>query len=128
MNKYLKYILLLLAVAGGTYGIHHVVLANKDIQQYWIQSGYSLKGLYFFGFIASFFVTIVVLLGQWAMPKNVGFIFLGVMTVKVIASYLFIQGGLNKFEDDFIEYNFLVVFFIFLFFDVFVAFKAINEG
>lgn len=127
MNKYLKYILLLLVLAGGTYGIHHFVLANKDIQQYWVQSGYSLQGLYFFGCIASFFVTIVILLGQWVMPKNVGFIFLGVMTIKAVASYLFIRSGLNKFENDFIEYNFLVVFFVFLFFDVFVAFKVINE-
>ncbi|TJZ61337.1 hypothetical protein FAZ15_09080 [Sphingobacterium olei] len=128
MNKYLKYILLLLAVAGGTYGIHHFVLEGRGSQQYWVQSGYSLLSLYFFGFIASFFVTIVVLLGQWTMPKNVGFIFLGVMTVKVIASYLFIQDGLNKSENDFIEYNFLVVFLVFLFSDVFVAFKVINEG
>ncbi|WP_140937554.1 hypothetical protein [Sphingobacterium lumbrici] len=128
MNKYLKYILLLLAVAGSTYGIHHFVLAEKGVQHYWAQSGYSLAGLYFFGFIASFFVTIVILLGQRVMPKNVGFVFLGVMTVKAIASYLFIQDGLNKFENDFIEYNFLVVFFVFLFFDVFVAFKVINEG
>jgi len=127
MSKYLKYILLLLAVAGGIYGIHYFVLAGQDVQPYWVQSGYSLQGLYLFGFIASFFVTILVLLGQWLIPQNVGFIFLGVMTVKVIGSYLFIKNGLNKFENDFIEYNFLVVFFVFLFFDVFVAFKAINK-
>jgi len=61
------------------------------------------------------------------MPEKLGLIFLALMTLKGVASYIYIKNGLNKFENDFIEYNFLVVFFIFLFFDVYIAFSALNQ-
>lgn len=61
------------------------------------------------------------------MPKNLGLVFLGITTFKAVAFYVFIQPGLKQFENKFLEINFLAVFFLFLFFDVFVAFKMLNE-
>lgn len=127
MNNYLKYILMLLIVAVASYFAHYLVLGGIGNQELWQQTDYSLIGLYIFGALASLVVVIVTLMAQWSMPKNLGFVFLGLMTIKAVASYIYIQGGLNKFENDFIEYNFLVVFFLFLFFDVFIAFKALNQ-
>ncbi|MNT27811.1 hypothetical protein D3C72_1634550 [compost metagenome] len=61
------------------------------------------------------------------MPKNIGFIFLGLITLKAALSYVFFRSGLNHSSDDIFEYNFLIVFFLYLFFDVLVAFKVINK-
>ncbi|NGM63317.1 hypothetical protein G5B30_15515 [Sphingobacterium sp. SGG-5] len=127
MNDYLKFILLLLLVSGIAFGGHHLVVAGMDSHSFWEETSYSLEGMYTFGFVSSLCVVVFILLAQWAMPKKVGLVFLGLMTIKAIASYIYIHNGLDVFEHDFIEYNFLVVFFVFLFFDVFVAFRIINE-
>jgi len=127
MNNYLKYIVLLLMVTIAAFAAHYLVLNGMDASGYWQQSGYSLTGMYTFGTVSSFCVILFVLIAQWAMPKKLGLVFLGAMTVKAIASYIYIHGGLGIFENDFLEYNFLIVFFIFLFFDVFVAFQVINQ-
>ncbi|MFZ4863113.1 hypothetical protein ACL9RF_13125 [Sphingobacterium sp. Mn56C] len=127
MSNYLKYILMLIVVAVASFAAHYLLSNALGQENLWALSGYTLWGLYGFGFAASFVVLVLILLAQWAMPKNLGLIFLGVMTLKAIASYIFIQNGLGKFDTKFLEYNFLVVFFIFLFFDVFVAFKALNQ-
>ena len=118
---------MLLLVGIASYAAHFLVLSGMEADTYWAESGYSLAGMYTFGIVASLAVLVLVLLAQWSMPKNLGFVFLGLMTVKAVASYIYIQNGLNKFENDFIEYNFLVVFFIFLFFDVYIAFKTLNQ-
>lgn len=116
-----------LLVLIASFAAHYLVLSNNDVAGYWTESGYSLIGLYAFVGIASLLVMLLVFLAKWSMPEKMGFIFLGLMFVKAVASYIYIQNGLNKFENDFIEYNFLAVFFIFLFFDVFIAFKALNQ-
>lgn len=127
MNNYIKYILMWFLVLAASFAAHYLILLNGDASRYWEESGYSLLGLYSFVGGASFLIMVFVLLAKWSMPERLGVVFLGLMFIKAIASYVYIQNGLNKFENDFIEYNFLVVFFIFLFFDVFIAFKALNQ-
>ena len=127
MSNYLKYILMLLIVTVATFSAHYLVLSGMEVDHYWDQTSYSLIGIYGFAFVASLVVTILVLMAKWAMPEKLGLIFLGLTVIKAVASYIFIQNGLNQFENDFIEYNFLVSFFIYLFFDVFIAFKALNQ-
>lgn len=118
---------MLLVVAGAAYGAHYMILSAMDVNQLWAQSDYTLLGMYAFGAIASLVIALLVFGTQYAMPEKLGLIFLALMTIRGIASYIYIKNGLNKFENDFIEYNFLVVFFIFLFFDVYVAFRALNQ-
>lgn len=118
---------MLLLIAGAAYGAQYLVLSSMDVNHLWAQSDYTLLGMYAFGAIASFVITLLVFGTQFAMPEKLGLIFLALMTLKGVASYIYIKNGLNKFENDFIEYNFLVVFFIFLFFDVYIAFKALNQ-
>ncbi len=127
MSNYLKYILILLFVAGVTYGVHYVFLSNLESNSLWADTDYTLLGMYSFGAIASLVLSLLVFATKFAMPEKLGLIFLGLMTLKVVASYIYIKNGLNKFENDFIEYNFLVVFFIFLFYDVYIAFQALNQ-
>ena len=127
MNNYIRYIAMLLLVGVASYFAHFLVLKGIDAEQYWQQTSYTLLGMYSFGIVISLFVVILTLMAQYAMPKNLGFIFLGLMTFHAVASYIYIRNGLNKFENDFLEYNFLIVFFLFLVFDVFVVFKALNQ-
>lgn len=107
--------------------VHYLVSKELDVFLLWEQTDYSLVGMYTFGITVSLFIVVFTLLTQFALPKNLGFVFLGLMTIYAIASYVYIKDGLNKFDNDFLEYNFLVVFFVFLIFNVFVAFKAINQ-
>jgi hypothetical protein len=127
MINYIRYIIMLLVLGVAAYFAHTLILKGLGTNQFWEQTDYTLLGMYAFGVGISLFIVVLTLMAQYAMPKNLGFIFLGLMTIYAVASYIYIKNGLNKFENDFIEYNFLVVFFLFLFFDVFVAFKAINQ-
>lgn len=117
--------LLLLTVTA--YFAHYLVLGGMELSHLWAQSGYSLLGMYVVGAIGSLMALVLILLTNWSMPKNLGFVFLGLMTVKMIGGYIYVRKGLGVFENDFIEFNFLVVFFLFLFFDVFVAFQVLNQ-
>ena len=118
---------MLLIVAGAAYGAQYLILSSMEVNQLWAQSEYTLEGLYAFGAIASLVILLSIFGTQYAMPEKLGLIFLALMTLKGVASYIYIKNGLNKFENDFIEYNFLVVFFICLFFDVYIAFSALNQ-
>ena len=127
MTHNLKNIFMLLIVVLATYAAHYLILSGMDVSDYWSQTDYSLTGLYVFGAISSLIVIFAVAAIQYALPKFLGLVFLALMFLKGVASYIYIKDGLNKFENDFIEYNFLTMFFIFLFFDVFIAFRALNQ-
>lgn len=119
---------MLLIVAGVAYGLHVLTLSSMPgIASLWYDSGYTLLGMYAFGTIASLLISLLIFGTQYAMPEKLGLIFLALMTLKAVASYIYIKNGLNVFENKFIEYNFLVVFFIFLFFDVYIAFRTLNQ-
>jgi len=127
MNNYIKYILVLLAVTAIAYGSHYLASSTLGVNEQWATLDYSLKGLYFFGSFASLIVLIVLITVNRIMPKNLGSVFLVVISVKVLAFYAYIYKGLDIAEGNFLKYNFIIVFFIYLIFDVFVAFKALNE-
>lgn len=118
---------MLFIVAGAALGAHYLVSSTIDADTYWSQTDYSLFGLYAFGAVASMIVMSLIIGINYAMPEKLGFIFLAIITLKAVASYIYIKDGLNRFENNFIELNFLVMFFIFLFFDVYIAFSTLNQ-
>ncbi|MEI5986360.1 MULTISPECIES: hypothetical protein [Sphingobacterium] len=127
MNKFLLLILVLIAVTGISFGIHYAVLQYNDLDHWWIGSGYSLLGMYAFCAIASLVMAMVYVGVDYSMPTQTGFAFLIGMTIKAAASYFYIQEGINLLENDFIELNFMVVFFIYLGYDAFVAYYLVNQ-
>ncbi|MBV2228420.1 MULTISPECIES: hypothetical protein [Sphingobacterium] len=127
MNRYLLLLLVLLGVTGVCFGIHYAVLKMNHHDHWWIGSGYSLEGMYTFGAIASVVMVIILLLIDYTMPVQVGFAFLVGMTLKAVGSYVFIHEGINLLENDFIELNFLVVFFVYLMYDAFAAYYIVNQ-
>lgn len=61
------------------------------------------------------------------LPQNLGFAFLIVLTIKLIGSYLFIQPVLDLGEaQDFVKHNFLIIFLMYLCFDVYVSYRLLN--
>ncbi|MGB3064736.1 hypothetical protein ACR78Z_22200 [Sphingobacterium thalpophilum] len=128
MNSYLKSILLLLIVFVASFMAHYLVLSGMQLGLYWSQTSYSLLGMYGFGLCSSLLVAVLVFFASWSMPEKLGVLFLGLVLLKAVAAFIYIKDGLNTFENDFIEYNFLVVFFISLFVDVYIAFNALNQA
>lgn len=128
MNSYLKAILLVLGFAIACFVLHYFASWSLGVIPLWDASGYTLLGLYAFQTIGSLLVALAVILTHWAMPKSLGFVFLGLVLVKSVAGYIYIQEGLGVFENKFIELNFLVAFFAFLFLDVYVAYRALNQS
>lgn len=118
---------MLLLVAGAGFGAQSLILSSMEVDSLWTQTDYTLLGMYSFGAIASLIMAIIVFGTQYAMPEKLGLVFLVLMTLKAVANYIYIKNGLKQFENNFIEYNFLVVFFLFLFFDVYIAFRALNK-
>jgi len=128
MNSYLKSILILLIVFVASFAAHYLVISGMNMEQYWAKTSYSLVGLYTFGFCSSLLVAVLIFFANWSMPEKLGVIFLGLVLLKGVAGYIYVKDGLKTFENNFIEYNFLVVFFISLFVDVYVAFSALNQA
>ncbi|MCW8312685.1 hypothetical protein ABTW24_13895 [Sphingobacterium thalpophilum] len=128
MNSYLKSVLLLLIVFVASFMAHYLVLSGMQLGLYWSQTSYSLLGMYGFGLCSSLLVAVLVFFASWSMPEKLGVLFLGLVLLKAVAAFIYIKDGLNTFENDFIEYNFLVVFFISLFVDVYIAFNALNQA
>ncbi len=127
MSKSVGYFILLLIIGTILFGSHYFILNNLDLQGAWSTGSYSLSGLYLFEGIASLIMLIIILVANTVMPKNIGFIFLGLLTLKMAASFLYVNKGLNKTPENFLEYNFLAVFFAFLVYDVFITYKVINQ-
>ncbi|WP_270088232.1 hypothetical protein [Sphingobacterium sp. SYP-B4668] len=127
MSKSVGYFILLLIIGAILFGSHYFILNNLDLQGAWSTGSYSLSGLYLFEGIASSVMLIIILVANTVMPKNIGFIFLGLLTLKMAASFLYVNKGLNKMPENFLEYNFLAVFFAFLVYDVFITYKVINQ-
>ena len=127
MNRYLLLGLSLTLISSVCFGLHYFVLNSAELEHWWIGTNFSLLGMYTFCAIASLVMLIVLFLIDFSMPKQVGFGFLVGMTLKAVASYFYIADGLNLLENDFIELNFLVVFFVYLLFDAFVAYYIVNQ-
>ena len=117
--------LLLLALVG--FGVHYFLLQSFGLLHEWAHTDYTLLGMYGFVAIGSLLVFVLMLLAKFSMPDRIAFVFLGAFMVKAIANYLYIKGGLGSFDNKFLELNFLAVFFLFLFFDVFVAYVIVNQ-
>lgn len=128
MNNYIKSIILTLLFSGTAFGAHYLLSKGLGVYASWAATEYTLEGLYTFMAIGTLVIVVVILLANWSMPKNMGFIFLGLTLIKGIASYIYIQDGLGISEDKFIELNFLAAFFAFLFFDVYMAYRSLNQA
>lgn len=127
MKKYIFSVLALLGVTVICLGLHYFILQSLGKMAMWASVDYSLWGMYGFQVVVSLVGIIILGLMAEVMPKWLGFIFLGTMTLKLVFNYIYIAKGLEVPAADFIKFNYFAAFVIYFVFDVFVAYRAINQ-
>ena len=125
MNKYIIQLLILSVVA---YGIQYFAQQIFDVVYLWEKIDITLLQIYFVQAVISLVLIIALNMAKKPLPNFLGFVFLGVFTIKVVASYLLAKPTLEKTEVEFFKYNYLLVFFIYMIFDLYVAYSLLNQS
>lgn len=123
-----KFLVGILSVIILAFAAHTGLLYVANLQSEWDQFNYSLIGIYSFEliFTALFFFALIGI--YRVMPANFGFVFLGLITLRAVASYIFINKGLEiEGASSFLKYNFLVGFMLFLALDAVIAYAILNK-
>lgn len=108
--------------------LHFALFSFTDFGQSFVELGYSLIGIYGFEFLFSIGMLLAMSGIKSSMPNNLGYVFLGFITVRLLASYLFVREGLDSENvDELFKYNFLIVVLIYLGGDAFVAYHILNK-
>lgn len=111
------------------FALHYAVVAFTSAGDSLIALGYSLEKFYGFELIftiATFFGLVGI---KNSLPNNLGFVFLGFITLRLIASYLFAKKGLDhEMVEEGFKYNFLAIVLVFLGGDAFVAYRILNKN
>jgi len=111
-----------------SFGIHYLVIEVFEMQSLWKKEYYSLLQIYFFLFLITLAMTAAMVFISKSMSHNIGFAFLALLTIKLIVNYLFIRPVLDAgSKADFIKYNYLIVFLLFLIFDVYATYRLLNN-
>ncbi|MGL5276910.1 hypothetical protein SAMN04488018_102262 [Myroides marinus] len=110
------------------FALHFVAFTFTDFGQSFVDLGYSLVGFYGFEFLFSIGILLAMVGIKTSMPNSLGYVFLGFITVRLLASYLFVREGLDSENvDELFKYNFLIVVLIYLGGDAFVAYHILNK-
>jgi hypothetical protein len=119
-------LLLLLAFV---YGNILLLEAVFSLEEKWKSTYYTFYQTFSFFVISSIVILLLNLVVQKKAKDQLGFVFLGIMTLKVIAAYVFIAPALehktatNQFEKN----NFFVYFLVFLAIDVCLTIQILNK-
>ncbi|WP_410877949.1 DUF6168 family protein [Myroides sp. DW712] len=109
--------------------LHYAAVAFTDAGNSLLEVGYSLEKFYGFEFIFSLIIFFALFGIKNSLPNNLGFVFLGFITMRLIASYLFAKNGLNhEMTDEGFKYNFLLIVLVFLGGDAFIAYSILNKN
>jgi len=111
------------------FALHYALVAFTDAGDALIELGYSLEKFYGFEFIFSIVIFFALFGIKSSLPNNLGFVFLGFITLRLIASYLFAKNGLDsEMAQEGFKYNFLAIVFVFLGGDAFIAYTILNKN
>lgn len=111
------------------FAVHFAIISFTDFGDSINNLGYSLIVFYGFELIFTLGVFFAMFGMKSSMPNNLGFVFLGVITLRLIASYLFAREGLDNEEvDQTFKYNFLIIVLIFLAGDAYIAYHILNKN
>lgn len=123
-----RFLIGILVVIGVVFSAHTGLLYVSDLQAEWDLFEYSLAGIYGFEMVFTILFFFALLGIHRAMPANFGFVFLGLITLRAVASYIFINKGLeSEVASSFLKYNFLVGFMLFLALDAVIAYAILNK-
>lgn len=129
MGKAFPYLGQLGILALITLGLHFLMHSITKDLPLWDSAHMHLWQIYALQFLLSALVIIAVVSIGNVMPNNLGFVFLGVLTLKVVVNYIVLRPVLKSNDpSNFFKYNFLIVFFLFMFFDVYVTYRILNQS
>lgn len=110
------------------FALHLGLSVVLGIYNEWNGIGISLFGIYGFGFVLTCLIYVALIGIQYSMPQSVGYVFLGLIAVRGIASYLLVDRYMeDSASGDFLKYNFFASFLIFLLTDAFMAYRVLNK-
>lgn len=128
MNKIISYVIQLIVLAVLVFGLHYIFQQVLGVLDNWENTGYSLYIVYLFELMLSIIMIVAIVGTGKSMPNNLGYVFLGLLTLKCVGNYIFIAPILDAdVSNDFVKHNFLIVFLIFLIFDVYVTYRVLNQ-
>ena len=129
MGKAIAFTGQLAVLALVSFGLHFLLQSITKDLVLWDAAYMQLWQIYALQFLLSVLLIFgVVGIGK-TMSQNIGFVFLGFLTLKLVINYIAISAALKTdVADDFFKHNLLVVFFLFMFFDVYVAYRVLNQS
>lgn len=129
MGKALSYVGQLVILGLISLGLHFLIQSITKDLALWDTAYMTLWQIYALQMIMSIIIVFAMVgIGQ-SMPQNLGYVFLGFLTVKLVINYLLINPALESGnESDFFKYNYLGVFFLFMIFDVYVTYRVLNQS
>jgi len=128
MINYFKKSLSIVVAVLSICGIHLWVLKEYGYANQLDQLGYPLVELYLVQFVLSAVMALVVLWAQRDLPHQVGFIFLGLITLKFILNYVYIRKGIALPDADVLKYNYLITVVLFLLLDIRITAVVVNKA
>lgn len=129
MGKALLYVGQLVILGLISLGLHFLIQSITKDLALWDTAYMTLWQIYALQMIMSIIIVFAMVgIGQ-SMPQNLGYVFLGFLTLKLVINYLLINPALESGnESDFFKYNYLGVFFLFMIFDVYVTYRVLNQS
>lgn len=129
MGKALSFVGQLTILALIAFGLHFLLQSITKDLVLWDTAYMHLWQIYSLQLLLSVVMIFAMVGIGKSMPQNVGYVFLGFLTLKVVINYLVINPALETANtSDFFKHNFLIVFFLFLIFDVYVTYRVLNQS
>lgn len=109
------------------YGIHKLVFNYFEFSI--IGFYYTLESLYFIFFLYSCIIFIIIAFVRERYFDQIGMIFMGLTTIKMIGAYLLMQPILNASPtaNSLEKNNFFVIFIVFLLIETVITVRILNE-
>lgn len=119
----------LLGLLGIVYANILIVQNLFSLEEKWQNTYYSFSQTLSFFVVSSIVILIINLVISKKASEQLGFVFLGIMTVKLIASYFFIAPALElkSVASEFEKINFFIYFLVFLAIDVYLTIQILNK-
>lgn len=128
MSKAISFVGQLVILALVAFGLHFLLQSITKDLLLWDNAYMHLWQIYALQLLLSVVLIFAVVGIGKSLPQHLGYVFLGVFTLKIVINYILINPALkNDTASDFFKYNYLVVFFLFMFFDLYVTYRVLNQ-
>lgn len=110
------------------FALHSGVLYVLDLQNVENTAGMALWKMYAFEFIFTILNIGALMVVDRKLPHHLGYVFLGLIALRGIASYVLIHYALEEIDHkEHLKYNFLACFMIFLILDAYLGYRILNK-